>query len=67
DIAFWGNSIIKEKTLEIPHPRVHLRNFALVPLMELNSQLIHPIFKKTIEELYDECSDDSELVMLQNE
>ena len=47
--------------LEIPHPRLHLRNFVLVPLMEIAGNEIHPIFKKSIEELYEECEDPLEV------
>jgi 2-amino-4-hydroxy-6-hydroxymethyldihydropteridine diphosphokinase len=53
----WGGKTIKNSHLEIPHPRLHLRNFALIPLMEIASDKIHPLFKKTIEELYDESQD----------
>ncbi len=57
DILMWGGKTIKNSHLEIPHPRLHLRNFALIPLMEIASDKIHPLFKKTIEELYDESQD----------
>ena len=37
--------------LEIPHPRMHLRNFVLLPLYEINKSWIHPIKKKNIKNL----------------
>ncbi|MBK9643196.1 MAG: 2-amino-4-hydroxy-6-hydroxymethyldihydropteridine diphosphokinase [Saprospiraceae bacterium] len=61
DILLWGKNIIKGMDLEIPHPRLHLRNFVLVPLMEIAGNEIHPIFKKSIEELYEECEDPLEV------
>jgi len=51
DILFYGDSIIKEPTLEVPHPRLHERLFVLEPLCELNKSIYHPVQKKTIDQL----------------
>ena len=51
DILFYGNRIIKNKKLTIPHPRLHKRYFVLIPLLDLDRNLIHPKFKRTIYEL----------------
>ena len=51
DILFFNSEIIKTDTLEIPHPRLHLRNFVLLPLEEIAANFIHPVLKKTITEL----------------
>lgn len=51
DILFYGNEIIKTKTLEIPHPRLDARQFVLQPLFEIAPDLRHPVFRKTIGEL----------------
>jgi len=64
DILFYGKRIIRDKGLEIPHPELHKRAFVLVPLMELVPDLEHPILKKQIDELYMDCGDDSDVVML---
>ncbi len=48
DILFYDNLIYKDKNLEIPHPRLHEREFVLSPLMDLDPDLVHPVFKKTI-------------------
>ena len=37
--------------LILPHPRMHQRNFVLLPLFELNKDWIHPIFKSNIKSL----------------
>ncbi|HQV77421.1 MAG TPA: 2-amino-4-hydroxy-6-hydroxymethyldihydropteridine diphosphokinase [Chitinophagales bacterium] len=58
DILFYEGYILHAKNLQIPHPRLHLRKFTLQPLMEVNKSYIHPIFKKTIEELIKICADD---------
>jgi len=51
DILFYGNYIIKTKNLIIPHPRLHKRLFVLEPLNELCPELVHPVLKKSVEEL----------------
>ena len=48
DILLYGNKIIKNQFLEIPHPRFHLRKFVLVPAVEIASEFIHPVLKKSI-------------------
>ena len=57
DILFYDTAIITAKNLEIPHPRLHLRNFTLQPLLELNKSYSHPIYNKSIEELAKVCDD----------
>lgn len=64
DILFYGKRIIRDKGLEIPHPELHLRAFVLAPLLELAPDLEHPVLKKQIDELYMECTDPSDVVML---
>ncbi|MTK54538.1 2-amino-4-hydroxy-6-hydroxymethyldihydropteridine diphosphokinase [Paludibacter sp.] len=61
DILFYDNSIINSETLTVPHPRLHLRLFVLVPMNEIAPQLIHPIFHKTIETLLMECNDSTQI------
>ena len=43
DIIFFNNLIINERYLTIPHPRLHLRKFVLIPMNEIASDFIHPI------------------------
>ena len=56
DILFYDNQCINTKTLIVPHPLLHKRKFVLVPLNEIN-KFIHPVFKKSIKQLLDECPD----------
>ncbi len=51
DILFYGNKIINNKNIIIPHPRLHLRNFVLIPMAEIAAEFIHPVFSKSIKEL----------------
>lgn len=48
DILLFNKLIIDRKDLIIPHPYLHKRNFALIPLTEISPDLIHPKFKKNM-------------------
>ncbi len=51
DIIFYGNQIIKQPGLIIPHPHFSERDFVLKPLSDLNPDLIDPISQQTIKQL----------------
>ena len=53
DILFYDDLVFKNEILEIPHKYVHKRAFALVPMIEVNANLVHPIFNKNIIELHE--------------
>lgn len=57
DILFADNLIVDTPLLTIPHPLLHERRFALLPLTEHWSNLIHPKLGKTILQLFCECTD----------
>lgn len=57
DIIFYGNKIRRSPTLTVPHPEVQNRRFALTPLAEIAAEYVHPVFKKTVKQLLDECGD----------
>ena len=61
DILFYDDQIISSDRLEIPHPRMQERLFALIPLKELAAGLVHPVLKKSIADLYTECQDSLEV------
>lgn len=54
DILLFGDLILEDEMLIIPHPRMHEREFVLKPLNEIASGVIHPICNKSISELYNE-------------
>ena len=51
DMMLYGDRIIDTEYLKIPHPRLHEREFALLPLAEIAPEAVHPILKKTVKEL----------------
>ncbi|MBW6482278.1 MAG: 2-amino-4-hydroxy-6-hydroxymethyldihydropteridine diphosphokinase [Vicingaceae bacterium] len=57
DILFYNNETINLPNLEIPHPQITNRKFILIPLREILPDLVHPILKKTIKNLEENCSD----------
>ena len=58
DILLYGHEIINKKSLQIPHPRIPVRKFVLVPLCEISPEMVHPVLKKTFAELLEECKDE---------
>lgn len=57
DILFYGQDIIAEPGLTVPHPELHNRMFTLAPLSEIAPDLVHPILHKTIFDLKSELKD----------
>ena len=64
DILFYNDDIIQENSLIIPHPQLHERRFTLEPMVEIAPKFIHPMFKKMITILLEECKDISKVVRL---
>ncbi len=57
DILFYNQEIYSLSGLTIPHPKIHLRRFAMLPLAEIAPELIHPQFGKSIQQLLKETKD----------
>ena len=69
DLLYYGSRVTQTEELTVPHPRLHLRRFALVPLCEVAPDFKHPIFKMTQKELLEQCPDDcivKEIVLDEN-
>lgn len=61
DILFFGSQLIFTDQLMIPHPRLHERKFALVPLNETAPAFVHPLLKKSMAVLLQECRDQAKV------
>lgn len=57
DILLFGDLIISESGLMIPHPRMQERRFVLLPLAEIAGSVRHPVTGKSIERMLAECQD----------
>jgi 2-amino-4-hydroxy-6-hydroxymethyldihydropteridine diphosphokinase len=61
DILFFNDDVIALPNVTIPHPKLHQRRFVLVPLIDLSSQIYHPVLEKNIAALIDDCEDKLEV------
>jgi 2-amino-4-hydroxy-6-hydroxymethyldihydropteridine diphosphokinase len=66
EILFFGDEMISEVNLTIPHPFIHERKFTLVPLSEIAPDLYHPFMGTTVVELLLECEDMSDVKPFKN-
>ena len=63
DIIFWGNEIINDPNLKIPHPYAHRRAFVLVPFLELIPDFIHPVIKKSLIDIHSELENPEDVYL----
>jgi 2-amino-4-hydroxy-6-hydroxymethyldihydropteridine diphosphokinase len=59
DILLYGSDVLDTPELQVPHPRMHLRRFVLVPLAEIAPTLKHPSWPKTVSEMVSATTDSS--------
>ena len=65
DLIFFEDRIINTDTLQIPHPLLQERKFVLMPVLDLGISWKHPVLNQTIAALLENCSDDSNCVVVQ--
>lgn len=53
DLLFYGDQVIREAGLEVPHPRLHERLFVLAPLVAVAPEWRHPVLGRTVRELFE--------------
>ena len=61
DIIDFKNEIISTKELILPHPKCHLRNFVLYPILQIDPNWEHPILKKNAQYLINNLSQKSRI------
>ena len=62
DILFYGDRVVSEEGLEIPHPRIAERLFVLAPLSEIRPDFVHPVLRKTVSEMASSLRTDKAVV-----
>jgi len=63
DILLYGNDVIEESDLKVPHPLMHQRRFVLMPMVQLNPGLLHPVQRRSMSELMDDLSVEGQAVI----
>jgi 2-amino-4-hydroxy-6-hydroxymethyldihydropteridine diphosphokinase len=63
DLLLFGQEIITDQHLQVPHPLMHTRRFVLVPMVHLAPQLIHPVFRLTMTNLLDRLEGEGQEVI----
>ncbi|MBI1795725.1 MAG: 2-amino-4-hydroxy-6-hydroxymethyldihydropteridine diphosphokinase [Candidatus Eisenbacteria bacterium] len=48
DLLLYGSMVVDEPDLQVPHPELVRRSFVLVPLVELDPLLVHPVTGETL-------------------
>lgn len=57
DILFYDDLILSDDILTLPHKGIHLRDFVLLPLIELDKNLVHPLLRTSLTELLNRVKD----------
>lgn len=65
DILFYGDEILNETDLRVPHPRLHERRFVLVPLKDVAPDLVHPVLGKAVSRVLAELESRERVIPLQ--
>lgn len=56
DILFFGDTVVKSDHLTVPHPNLPERAYALVPLLEIAPNLMHPGLLRTVTQLHEDLA-----------
>ena len=65
DILYFGQQVIQNQDLIIPHPFISQRRFVLEPLVEILPDFLHPIFQISNTQMLEGCSDISAVVRIE--
>ena len=66
DILLYGDVVVRQENLVIPHPRLAERRFALEPLAQIAPDVVHPVLGETVRSLLELCDDSSQVRIFMN-
>jgi 2-amino-4-hydroxy-6-hydroxymethyldihydropteridine diphosphokinase len=61
DLLLYGNRVINEPHLQVPHPLMHQRRFVMAPLAQIAPEAVHPILKQTARQILEELQKNDKL------
>ncbi|MCH2507254.1 MAG: 2-amino-4-hydroxy-6-hydroxymethyldihydropteridine diphosphokinase [Dehalococcoidia bacterium] len=64
DILSYGEVLVDFPQLQIPHPRMHERNFVLTPLEEIEPDFLHPLLRIPVSDLLERLPDADHIVRI---
>ena len=57
DIIAFNNEVVNDASLTLPHPRMHERNFVLLPLRDVSPAWEHPVLRQSVQSLIEQSPD----------
>lgn len=54
DILLFGDDVIDEENLKVPHPLMHRRRFVMAPITDLDPEMLHPVIGKSMAKILEE-------------
>lgn len=63
DVLFYDDMILAADMIIVPHPKVHERAYALVPMLEINPEYIHPILGQSVSDIHRSLVDPEEVFL----
>jgi 2-amino-4-hydroxy-6-hydroxymethyldihydropteridine diphosphokinase len=64
DILLFGDLILETPSLTVPHPELHKRKFAIIPCIEIDPFVVHPVYKRELKEFLPEIRDEQKIQKL---
>jgi 2-amino-4-hydroxy-6-hydroxymethyldihydropteridine diphosphokinase len=65
DILLFGDLILDTPSLKIPHPELHNRKFAIIPCIEIEPEIVHPIYGRRLRDFLADIGDEQKVKMLE--
>jgi 7,8-dihydro-6-hydroxymethylpterin-pyrophosphokinase len=62
DIVLYDALVLESADLTIPHPRMHKRRFVLMPICDIDPDIVHPVLRKSMAVLLSEIRDPAQEV-----